>query len=72
MNAGRAALLRLLRDTRVVYVAARLEVSVSTVYKWTEGYRKPSERSKRLLAVNYQIPARLWALDRQSTTRSRR
>lgn len=69
MNAGRAALLRVLQRTRAAFVAARLEVTPRAVYFWAEGHRLPSARAKKLLEVNYGIPLRLWAIERVSTRR---
>lgn len=63
MTKGRAALLRALRRTRVVYVAARCEVTPSAVYNWVAGRYVPSRRSRLALEVNYGIPVESWGVD---------
>lgn len=69
MTEGRRALLRILLRTRAAYIAARLRVTPRTVYRWAEGYRRPSERSKKLLEVNYGIARDLWTIGRSSNAR---
>ena len=62
MNEGRAALLRVLRRTRVEYVARRCSVSRSPVYNWLSGRRTPSKRNRISLRVNYRIPLNAWEI----------
>lgn len=60
MNQGRVALLRVLRRTRVEYVARRCRVSRSAVYNWLSGRRTPSKHNRQMLRVNYRIPLCAW------------
>lgn len=60
MNRGRAALLDVLRRTRVEFVAARLRVTRSAVYNWAAGIRRPSKANRKRISTTYGIPAKTW------------
>jgi transcriptional regulator with XRE-family HTH domain len=65
MTEGRRQLIAVLQRTQARYVAARCRVTPSAVSLWVAGIRRPSERSKIQLAVNYGIPMAAWALPRR-------
>jgi len=67
MTRGRAALLRVLRRTKVEYVAARCRVTPNAVYDWMSGRRKPSDGARSALAVNYGITPETWDEPQVST-----
>lgn len=70
MTLGRRALIALFVRTKARYIAARCGVSLSAVYNWRAGIRRPNQRAKRALTVNYGIPCCAWA-KRASSTRFR-
>ncbi len=57
---GRRELLAVLGRTEVRFVAARARVTVSAVYHWTSGRRRPDAEARRALALNYGIAPTAW------------
>lgn len=59
MSDGRIALVRLLGRVRAYYVARRCRVTISAVYGWTSGRRRPNKKCRRALE-SYRIPSDAW------------
>lgn len=66
MTRGRRLLLAVLRRTKQAALAKRCKVTQQAVSLWAVGYRTPSERARRALFRNYQIPEKTWANARRN------